>query len=62
MGFDRAGITQGFATAESPLVADLLHADSRPLEPALRENGDFVPPETTIPFGRYFDAGFARLE
>jgi len=62
MGFDRAGITQGFATAESPLVADLLQADSRPLEPALRENGDFVPPETTIPFGRYVDAGFAQLE
>jgi phenylpropionate dioxygenase-like ring-hydroxylating dioxygenase large terminal subunit len=62
MGVDYSDIKQGFATSVSPLVKDLLKEDSRPLESALRETGDFFVESKKIPFKRYFDPEFAKLE
>ncbi|UCV23639.1 aromatic ring-hydroxylating oxygenase subunit alpha [Ferribacterium limneticum] len=52
----------GHASAVSPLVKDLLAKDSRPLSPALKAS---CQPETEakrIPFSRYLDPQFAKLE
>ena len=62
MGYDPGKIQDGFATAASPLMKDLLRSDSRPVEPALQETGTFFAPPKKIPFSRYFDPAFAKLE
>ncbi len=62
MGVDFSKIQEGFATEASPLTKDLLQHDSKPLEPALRETGNFRAPSKKIPFKRYFDRDFAQLE
>lgn len=53
---------RGHGTAVSPVVRDLLAKDSRPLPVALRATGDTDPAPREIPFSRYHDRDFARLE
>jgi phenylpropionate dioxygenase-like ring-hydroxylating dioxygenase large terminal subunit len=53
---------RGATSAVSPLTADLLAADSRPLETALRSTGEYRALGTRIPRSRYYDPAFAELE
>jgi phenylpropionate dioxygenase-like ring-hydroxylating dioxygenase large terminal subunit len=62
MGKDFGEIKQGHSTAASPLMLDLLQQDTKPLEPALRKTGDFFAEPKKIPFKRYHDPEFAKLE
>ena len=55
-------VTRGFATSVSPLVADLLKADSRELPPALTSVGEHPVSQVPVSFDRYFEPDFARLE
>lgn len=62
MGADMKEIQQGFGTAAGPVMQELLQQDALPLEPALRESGNFFAEFKQIPFKRYYDPEFARLE
>ncbi|AMK19929.1 MULTISPECIES: aromatic ring-hydroxylating oxygenase subunit alpha [Sphingobium] len=53
---------EGFATTPGPLLPELFASDTRPLEPALKADGNYVPDSRKIPFSRYFSAEFAELE
>ena len=55
-------VVRGFASAVSPLASELLDADTRKVEPALRSVGDYKPRNNRIPLTRYFDPAFAALE
>lgn len=57
-----AEIIRGAASAVSPLVVDLHRADSRPLPVALQSTGNHIPDARPVPFLRYYDRDFARLE
>lgn len=55
-------VQAGAATQASPLFGELLACDSRPLEPALRDNSTYYPERKPIAVSRYFDPEFAALE
>lgn len=62
MGADFKNVVKGFATAASPVMADLLIHDTVPGEPVLRETGNHFPAPRKVPFGVYYDPEFAKLE
>ena len=53
---------QGMSSYVSPLAIDLLAQDSMPLPPGLKMVGNHTPEARTIPFSRYTDPAFAKLE
>ena len=53
---------QGMSSEVSPLAVELLKLDSKPLPPGLQMHSDYVPPANPIPFSRYYDPAFAKLE
>ncbi|QIL74011.1 aromatic ring-hydroxylating dioxygenase subunit alpha (plasmid) [Diaphorobacter sp. HDW4B] len=53
---------QGMSSRVSPLTVDLLAQDSKPLPPGLKMTGNHQPEARTIPFSRYTDPAFAKLE
>jgi phenylpropionate dioxygenase-like ring-hydroxylating dioxygenase large terminal subunit len=53
---------QGMSSEVSPLTSELLKQDSHALPSGLAMHGDHVPPVTPIPFTRYYDPEFAKLE
>lgn len=53
---------RGHASAVSPLTIDLLANDSKPLPTALQATGEVDTEPRPIPFSRYWDPEFARLE
>jgi phenylpropionate dioxygenase-like ring-hydroxylating dioxygenase large terminal subunit len=53
---------QGMSSEVSPLAAELLKQDSRELPAGLKMHSDYVPPANPIPFSRYYDPAFAKLE
>lgn len=53
---------RGMSSRVSPLVSELLAQDSRPLPAGLRMASNHVPESRQIPFHRYTDPAFARLE
>ena len=55
-------LQQGMSSRVSPLTSDLLAQDSRPLPPGLKMVGNHSPEARPIPFSRYTDPAFARLE
>jgi phenylpropionate dioxygenase-like ring-hydroxylating dioxygenase large terminal subunit len=55
-------IVKGVSSRASPLTADLLRADSRPLEFALRSVGNYFPRTRRVAFGQYLDPAFAAIE
>ena len=59
---DGPDIRRGFATAVSPLVDDLLAADTRAVSAGLAAKGDTEPTGEPILRSRYVDPGFAALE
>jgi phenylpropionate dioxygenase-like ring-hydroxylating dioxygenase large terminal subunit len=52
----------GMSSRVSPLMRDLLNKDSRPLPAGLQMVGNHRPEARTIPFSRYTDPAFAKLE
>lgn len=55
-------IQPGFGTRVSPLMAELLRQDSRPLTEAMKAKGDYMPAIRPISLDRYFDRTFAERE
>lgn len=55
-------IIKGRASKVSPLVKDLLKADTKKLPLALRCNGNYEPVTRPVPLARYFSREFAELE
>ena len=55
-------IVKGFGTVESPLVQDLLAADSKPVPGTLCADGNYMPNSTEIPFSTYYSKEYAALE
>ncbi len=53
---------QGMSSEVSPLASELLKMDSKELPSGLTMHSDYVPPANPIPFSRYYDPAFARLE
>jgi len=53
---------QGFSSAESPLVTDLLAADSQAVPACLTAEGNYEPSPREVPFEHYFDSAYAALE
>jgi phenylpropionate dioxygenase-like ring-hydroxylating dioxygenase large terminal subunit len=53
---------RGMSSRVSPLASELLAQDSGPLPPGLQMTGNHVPEARPIPFSRYTDPAFARLE
>lgn len=53
---------RGMSSEVSPLAEDLLKQDSRELPPGLKLHSDYVPPAKPIPFSRYYDPEFAKIE
>lgn len=57
-----APVIKGRASKVSPLVKDLLRADSRELPPALKATGNYQPSTLKVPLERYYSREFAELE
>lgn len=55
-------LIEGFGTKESPLVKDLLEADSQTVPDTLKADGNYHPKSTTVPFSVYYDPEYAALE
>jgi nitrite reductase/ring-hydroxylating ferredoxin subunit len=55
-------LVRGFATRESPLAADVLDQDSGHVPQCLKDNGNYMPTHTSVPFSNYYDRDYAQLE
>lgn len=55
-------ITKGFGTKESPLAADVLERDSGRVPQCLKDDGNYLPGITSVPFASYYDRDYARRE
>lgn len=62
MGVKGYGLVRGQASQVSPLVPELLAADSREVPAGLKSEGNHLPASRKIPIARYFDPAFAALE
>ncbi len=61
-GSNDSAIMRGFSTAVSPLVPDLLAADTADVPAGLKSTGNYLPSEKKVPLARYYDRAFAALE
>lgn len=62
MTVDTLKMQQGFATAVGPLLSDLLVTDSRTVEHALTQTGNYFAEPHKIRFDRYTSKDYAALE
>ncbi|HTZ70333.1 MAG TPA: aromatic ring-hydroxylating dioxygenase subunit alpha [Acetobacteraceae bacterium] len=62
MGIDHGSLVKQGATNASPPYTELFARDSKPLEPALRAEGNYMPKPRKLAFSRYTSRAFAALE
>lgn len=62
MAVEELKIVRGLSSKASPLAADLLARDSRPVPEGLMQLGDHLSPSRAITLSRYYDPAFASLE
>ena len=55
-------IQQGEGNEIAPLYDDVIASDTVPVPEILLQRGNYLPQKTQIPFDRYLDPGYARLE